>query len=330
MNKTLIKETYHAHLAFIKVVNGVGLTVIFCSLGASIFSIDYLGEKMTYNPKNIRDFLRKNVYHGKTIGRVAGRIKDSKIVIKNKTIKLASNEGVNTLHGGKGAISEKAFKHLIKKYDDKVQILFSYLSRDCEAGFPGDARIEICYTIYNKEAKIDIDLSCKVSETCPISLTNHSYFCLAEHNINNLSLYVNASQFIEMNPINLVMERAKEVPSFLDFRSLKPLINDIDHKEMNVGMLKGYDHFLLLDKQEDEKPQISLENSKFRLDIFTDFDGVVIYTDNYDPKFKANNSKEKIRRGIAIEPQLNSLGDRLLNKNELFKHYITYRFEEKH
>ena len=128
-----------------------------------------------------------------------------------------------------------------------------------------------------------------------------------------------------MTSYDLTLEKEAPVPSYLDFWKSKSLIKDIDAKEINEGKLCGYDHILLLDKNKD----IILENKKFKLNISTDLDSVVFYTDNYDSGFEANNSKCKIRRGVAIEPQLNPLKNRILNPAEEFKHYIKYNFQIK-
>ena len=268
-------------LEFIKIKNNVGLEVTFCTLGASIFEIEFLGEKMTNNPKNPQDFLRKNVYHGKTIGRVAGRIKGNKLTLNNTEYTLANNEGENVLHGGNGAISERVFDLKVKSESDFTELLFSYLSKDGEAGFPGDALFEIRYTIPNDKAEIKVQLSCKVNKDCPISLTNHSYFCLGDPNINNLSLQMNVSKLVLINDKDLSIEGCAEVPSYLDFRKLKPIIKDIDAKEINTGTLCGYDHILLVDNN---NPKALLENDRFRLSISTDLDAIVLYTDNYEDR----------------------------------------------
>ena len=321
----MIKEFKENGLEFIKVTNNTGLEVTLCSLGASIFSIDFSGDFMTYNPRNSQEFLRKNVYHGKTIGRVAGRITGDKITIDNKTYLLAANEGGNVLHGGNGAFSEKVF--LVKTcFDEKAyHVVYSYLSKDGESGFPGDATLEVHYLIPNNEASLTVEFNCKVNKKCPISLTNHSYFCLGEKNINNLKLKMDASNYVLMNNVDLTLKEAAPVPSYLDFRKSKSLIEDINIKEMNNGKLCGYDHIMLLDKN----GSVELEGTKYKLTISTDLDTVVFYTDNYDAGFVANNSNDKLRRGIAIEPQLNPLKDRILKPGEEFKHYIKYSFQSK-
>ena len=326
MTNTKIEQFSEAGLHFIRITNEACLSVTFCSLGASIFSIEFLGEKMTYNPKNPQDFIRKNVYHGKTIGRVAGRIKGDQIDINGTSFKLAANEDGNVLHGGNGAVSEKVFSSIVSTEDKGTRVSFSYLSKDGEAGFPGDALIEVSYFIPFKEASLKIEYTVKVNKDCPISLTTHTYFCLGDSNINNLSLLAKSSKQVLIDNNELTIKGSGEVPSYLDFRKQKLLIEDINAKELNEGRLCGYDHILLLDAKD---PKVVLENKKFKFTISTDLDALVFYTDNYQAGFEANNSKDKIRRGIALETQLNPLKDRILRPTEEFKHFINYSFQAK-
>lgn len=321
----MIKKFNANGLQMIEVENNVGLNIKFCSLGAAIFEIKFLDEFMTSNPKNLEDFSKPNIYHGKTIGRVAGRIRGNKIVIDDKTYSLESNENGNVLHGGNDAFSNKVFTSKVYSDSNNTHVVYSYSSPNGESGFPGNADIEVHYLIANNESSLIVEFNCKVSEKCPISLTNHSYFCLGEASINNLHFQVDASKFILMNTYDLTLEKEAPLPSYLDFRKSKSLIKDIDAKEINEGKLCGYDHILLFDKNKD----IILENKRFKLNISTDLDSVVFYTDNYDSGFETNNSKCKIRRGVAIEPQLNPLKNRILNPGKEFKHYITYNFQIK-
>ena len=320
----VIKKFTKHGTKFINIVNNADFEVTLSTLGASIFNIKFLGKNMTYNPKNIDDFLRKNLYHGKTVGRVAGRIAHGEIKVNNKTYQLSKNEGENTLHGGTGGLSQREFKCKVEKSDNQVDILFKYISKDLECGFPGKAHFMIRYTIPKDEAKIRLDYICWADEDCPISLTNHAYFCIGESSIDNLYLQINSHRYIELEPKDRTLKGIKEVPGYLDFRRSKNLIEEIDNENMNQGKLKGYDHILLMDEKD-----INLECKEFKLTINTSLDAVCIYTDNYDAKFEACNSAQAIRRGIAIEPQLNPLEDKILRIGKIYHHYIDYSFKAK-
>ena len=314
-------------LEFVEITNNVGMVTTFTSLGGTLYSVEYLGEYMTMQAKNTQDFLR--VYNGKVVGRVAGRIPDATLKIGKKTYKLEANEGKNTLHGGFNSLSRRVFSQRVFNTTEHVHVVYTYFSKDGEGGFPGNGLFEAHYIISNNKPKIKLKLLSYVTEKCPVSLTNHAYFCLGEPNLDNTTLKINASKFIEMNNKDLTLVREKEVLSYLDFRNGKKVMKDMANKNIHDGKLNGYDHYFIFDEVDEEIPQVIMENSKFKMTIYTDFDSVVVYTDNYDAHFEACNSEENIHRGIAIEPQLNPLKGVILNRGDEFDHFIRYEFAKK-
>lgn len=316
-------------LEFLEITNNVGMVVTFTSFGGALYSIKLNGEYMTYQAKEVEDFKKENIFNGKCLGRVAGRIKGDKLVIGSKKYKLHANEDGNVLHGGVNAISTKTFSQRVFNTTGHVHVVYTYFSTNGEAGFPGNALFEIHYIVSDDLAKIKVKLLSYVTEKCPISMTSHTYFSLGEGNLKNTSLKINASKVLDINPNDLILGNEMSVPSYLDFRKAKPVLKDIDNKAINVGKLKGYDHAYIFDEVDDEIPQVVMENDKYRLNVFTDFDSTLIYTDNLDLGFEADNSKEKTRRGIAIEPQCNPSKDLILARGDEFSYFVRYEFEKK-
>ncbi|MFA6276581.1 MAG: galactose-1-epimerase, partial [Pedobacter sp.] len=74
-------------------------------------------------------------YFGATIGRYGNRIAKGKFNLDGKTYSLFTNNGVNTLHGGK-----KGFQYVVwdAKQPNHQTIEFTYVSKDMEEGFPGN------------------------------------------------------------------------------------------------------------------------------------------------------------------------------------------------
>ena len=314
---------------FVEITNNVGMVTTFTNLGGALHSVKYLGEYMTYQAKNYEDFVKDEVFNGKTIGRVAGRIKASKFQIGKKKHDLNANEGDNVLHGGKYGLSTKIFSTRVFNTTEHVHVVYTYFSKAGESGFPGNALFEVHYIVSNNKPKIKIKLLSYVTEKCPVSLTVHTYFSLGEENLKNTKLYVNASKYLSINPTDLILGEPVDVPSYLDFRKPKLVLKDIDNKNLNKSMLKGYDHAFLFDSIDEDVPQVVMENKKFKVSVFTDFDSTVIYSDNFAPGFEADSSSEKSRRGIAIEPQLNPSKSRLLSRGDEFSYFIRYEFAKK-
>lgn len=120
-------------------------------------------------------------YFGETIGRVANRIKDAKIDdLNGRSYELTANNGPNTLHGGPRGFGKREFEGPTRvERDGKDAILFKYLSKDGEEGFPGDVELRVWY-VARKEGDVEVLemeyeaelVGGDVSETV-VNITNH-------------------------------------------------------------------------------------------------------------------------------------------------------------
>lgn len=298
-------------IKFITLGNKDTLSVTFCTLGASVYSIRFHHRLMTLTPKKKSDYYRGDVYHGKTIGPVCGRIKDGKLFIRDKEFDYPINEGKNTLHGGPDGFSTHIFDYeLLEK-----GIRFSY--KDEKTTYMVDY-------LFLEEDELRINFNVGLFDEMALSLTNHSYFTLGSRNILKTKLKINAPEFIEVNPDDLIPERIKKVPKCLDFRTPRNIGRCINNPYLKNSRTNGYDHSLIL---EDVGYPVILENKKYRLTINSSFEAVQIYTDNYDDGVEMFGTKDKIHRGIAIEPQENQLTRQAYH--DMYGSFITYKFEMK-
>ena len=97
----------------ILVENSVGLKVELASFGASIYQIELKNNEGTYEaitlvPSSLANFETNTSYHGKTIGRYAGRIDNGKCIINDTNYNLDINWcDVNSLQHHKQWISDR-------------------------------------------------------------------------------------------------------------------------------------------------------------------------------------------------------------------------------
>ncbi|KAF2767870.1 aldose 1-epimerase [Teratosphaeria nubilosa] len=131
-------------------------------------------------------------YFGETIGRVANRISGAKIKnLNGKSYILAANNGPNTLHGGSQGWGKKDFDGPTPvKKNGKDAILYKYLSKDGEEGFPGTVQLSLWYTPSveqdqgvektSLEIEYEVELVSDEVEETAVALTNHSYFNLSD------------------------------------------------------------------------------------------------------------------------------------------------------
>lgn len=126
-----------------------------------------------------------SAYFGETIGRVANRIKNAKIDnLNGKSYKLAANNGPNSLHGGPGGWGKQTFEGPKPvNRNGKESVLFKYLSKDGEEGFPGTVELRVWYSASKSQdggiEKISLEIEYEAElvgeevEETAIAVTNH-------------------------------------------------------------------------------------------------------------------------------------------------------------
>ena len=315
-------------IPLIEADNGLGLKVRFSSYGATIYSIVFDGKIMTLTPKEVKDFARKDNFYGKTVGPIAGRVKEGLVEINGVTYQMDKNEGENTLHGGDFSVNKFLFTGKVTNNNDVAfSIRYTFTKKKMKDGLPGNVKYMISYYLSATENLLLCDYKVIPDDDTVIALTNHSYFCLGDKNIDNLYLTNPASKFVHPNVDDLLPEELREVTPVMDFRTRKRIKLGIDDPYLKNSKTNGYDHYYLKD---DIKAPIILENSSYKLEITSTFEGAQIYTDNYPDNVAVYNTKEDtFNRAVAIEPMDNPLDRKITGKKDMYQREIIYRFFKK-
>ena len=312
---------------FITIRNRNFFEVTLCCVGASIYEINHHFKTLTLTPSNVKDFLKPTSYYGKTLGRVAGRIAKGKIVINGKHYFLAQNENENVLHGGYFGLSTQTFTPTINILEDKAIVEFKYTSLDLESGFPGTLDVLVRYIILEKEDVLRIEYIAKSDKDTVLNLTNHVYFTLNETTNHNLLLKMNADKFIYPDDKNLLPLEYKDVDEVFDFRDGLYFKDHIFDNALTNVKASGYDHMFISSNEDDHL--LTLEGSKYILDIHSSYKALQMYSDNIIDNVPMKDTLNISHRGVALEPQLDQLGDINLKAYENYNHYIEYRFGNK-
>ena len=130
-------------------------------------------------------YAQLNVPHfGETVGRVANRIQDGVLHdLNGRDYTLAKNNGPNAIHGGLHGWGSRVFDGpFTVTRDGRQALLFKYLSRDGEEGYPGTVELRLWYSASKEEAdgvsktvltaEYEVELVDDVDETV-LNLTNH-------------------------------------------------------------------------------------------------------------------------------------------------------------
>lgn len=316
-------------VTFTEVINDKNLKVVFSNLGAAIFSIRFDNYVMTRNVKEISDFLIEKKYYGKTIGRVSNRMKGNKFRLNDEVFEIPANEGENTLHGGHNGVSTLFFDLNTVKNDDKIELVYSRRIKDLEDGYPGNLDLEVKYTVFLNSNELDIEYHGVSDKDTVLSLTNHAYFTLGCKSIRGLTLQIDADNYLDTDPETLLPIDRKFVSKALDFRKPKKITEDIEDESLHATKLNGYDHYLYFTNKNSDDKKLTLSNAKFSLDMYTNYQGVQIYTSGFNPGVALYPECDYLYNSVAIEPSDTFRYLHLLRKGEVYSRTIKYVFTSK-
>lgn len=343
MNHVVTHKTINdQEIKWITLTNDLDMEITLSTFGASIYNIkkNIDGEKqyLTLMPKDINEFLKVDDYHGKTIGRTSGRIKNAKFKINKNFYSLTKNDGKHNLHGA-GVFSNRNFEYMIELADKFTRVIFNSSSKEQEHGFPAYMDIEVHYTFYKLKNEIEIDYYAYSNQPTICNLSNHTYFNLSgnlKDNILNHKLWIDADYCF--NGKQLVAERLEKCNEVTSFKKEHLIKDYIDDDSLQNSSYKGYDHQYLLNKNEDNKcvAILSYGKSKLSLMIYTTYPCLTIYSNNYPTNLECygdvNDSKylslcleaQYVPNGINIKDQ--EFG--YVNKMTPYHHKIKYSFVE--
>jgi aldose 1-epimerase len=192
---------------------------------------------------------QKPPFFGALIGRYGNRIGHGQFKLGGKTYALPKNDGDNTLHGGPEGFDKRVWKaSVLKSADPSIEL--TYVSKDGEAGFPGNLSVRVVYTLGKNELKIDY--SATTDKDTVVNLTNHSYFNLAgqgEGDVLQHQVMINADRFtpVDAGLIPTGELRAVKGTPF-DFTTATAIGARIEQSDEQLKLGKGYDHNWVLNK----------------------------------------------------------------------------------
>jgi aldose 1-epimerase len=236
--------------------NPSGMTVKITNYGGRIVSIivpDRQGKMadVVLGFDNLNGYLGNNPFFGALIGRYANRIANAEFTLDGKVYHLPANDHGNCLHGGPNGFDKQLWTaHEISSTPPALEL--TYLSKDGEAGFPGNLSVEVVYTLENDNA-LKIDYTATTDKDTVLNLTNHSYFNLAGQgngNILNQEIMINADHYTPIGSTLISTGKIESVAGTpLDFRKLTPIGARIRDNFQQLQYAKGYDFNYVLNRK---------------------------------------------------------------------------------
>lgn len=250
----------------------------------------------------------KERYYGGIVGRYGNRIAKGKFKVDGKEYTLATNNGVNHLHGGKKGFNDVVWD---AEQPNDHTLKLHYLSKDGEEGYPGNLDITLTYELTDSN-EVKIDYAATTDKATVVNLTNHSFFNLhgaGNGDINDHVMYINADKFTPVDSTLIPsgkLEPVKGTP--MDFTTPTKIGErvDADFEQLKFG--KGYDHNYVLNKKGKELSLAATveepQSGRF-LEVWTTEPGVQFYGGNFlDGTDKGKEGKTYAHRGaFCLETQ---------------------------
>jgi len=276
-------------------------------------------------------------YYGATIGRFANRIANGNFSIGDANYHVVPNNGSNALHGGKEGFQAKVWDTQV--LDASTEEL-SYLSPNLEEGFPGNLQVVLRYEVTSDNA-LHISYRAETDQTTILNLTNHTYFNLngaGSGSIMDHTVQINASKYTPINTVQIPLGDPAQVSGTpFDFSSPAVLADQLVETDEQLENGRGYDHNFVLDPHEPEMPVAFAigNNTKIKMEVFTDQPGMQLYTGNFmqSENCMKDGHTDDWRTAFCMEtqhfpdsPNQSAYPSTLLEPGAVFESFTTYKF----
>ncbi|PJJ84307.1 aldose epimerase family protein [Mucilaginibacter auburnensis] len=326
-------------------VNKNGMQVAITNYGGRIVSLlvkDKTGafKDVVLGYDNVKTYQKRGEpYFGALIGRYGNRIGKAKFSLNGKEYNLEKNDGANSLHGGAHGYWMQVWD---AKLINKTTLELTYLSKDGEAGYPGNLNVKVVYTLTDND-EVKIDYSATTDQATPVNLTNHAYFNLngaGDSTILNNELRIAADNITPVD--NTLIPTGKITPvkgtafDFTSFKAIGKEIGNADDEQLKFG--KGYDHNFVLNKHtlKDAIATVKSPVTGIVMDVYTEEPAIQFYSGNFlDGRSKDGKGgvAYPLRSALCLEtqhypdsPNKPEFPSTTLNPGKTYKTTTIYKF----
>ncbi len=246
----------------------------------------------------LAEYEHNDGYLGACVGRVGNRIGGAAFTLNGEHFALAKNDGENHLHGGLRGFDKYVWAAQVLEHG----VRFSRVSPDGEEGYPGTMNVGVSYLLNDDTLTLEYEASSDRDTLC--NLTNHSYFNLnGSGSVLGHTLQISAEEFLENSAATL--PTGKKLPAAgtpFDFRTAKPVGQDLGADDVQLHNCGGYDHNFCLSAS----PAAVLcgDLSGIEMTVRTTLPGIQFYAANFlTPRRGKDGAAYAPRSGLCLETQ---------------------------
>ena len=255
---------------------------------------------------NIQDVINSpEPFLSTLIGRYGNRIKEGRFQLNGKEYQLAINNGPNALHGGPTGFHARVWE--ANQVSDHAVVL-KYISSYGEEGFTGEVEIWVAYT-FTDDNELVIKYQAMSNKKTIINVTHHAFFSLQgianpTPVVDDQICEINADFYLPIDENSIPTGEILKVEGTpFDFRTAKPVGQDINADDEQIKNGAGYDHCYVLNKKEEGELSFAarLEEpvSGRTMDVYTTEPGMQLYSDNWADGYKGQHGATFPRRSAV-------------------------------
>jgi len=294
--------------------NAHGMEATICNYGGLVTSLKVadrngnLGD-VTLGYNTLDGYLKDTPYFGALIGRYGNRIARGHFTLDGQTYTLATNNGVNALHGGLKGFDKVVWSATSHQTAAGPALELNYVSKDGEEGYPGNLTVKAVYTLTEDNA-LKLEYTATTDKDTVVNLTHHSYFNLAgKGDVLGHVVMIPADRYTPVDSTLIPTgELAPVTGTAFDFRKPTAIGARIGNDETQLKYGNGYDHNWVINKPMGKltlMARVYEPTSGRVMEVLSTEPGLQFYSGNFlDGTITGKGGwTYQFRNGFCMEPQ---------------------------